>query len=190
MSADQGQIDPLVQRLSDPASALSAASFPSGHSELDQPGLYSWWADEDAQAILSAVFREELPSLIYAGQAGASSSVAGIERASTLRSRIRSNHLGGNLRSSTFRRTLAAALLEPLNLALDGPRRLSTVSNEHLSTWIRDHLSLATAGCPDRTTLAALETAVSRRLDPPLNLMGMPPTPVRRQLKELRRRLG
>jgi hypothetical protein len=184
------EIERLASLLSDPQRALPASTFPAGHSDLDLAGLYSWWADAEARSILSGVFDTQLPELIYAGQAGASSSVAGVERASTLRSRIRSNHLSGNLRSSTFRRTLAAALLDPLALELERPLRLTKESNARLTAWMGAHLRLVTVGCPDRSTLGASETAVLLRLDPPLNLMGMPPTPVRRRLRELRGRLG
>ena len=41
----------------------------------------------------------------------------------------------------------------------------------------------------DADTLGRLESDVLRLLDPPLNLQGMPATPVRRRLTELRRRV-
>ena len=46
-----------------------------------------------------------------------------------------------------------------------------------------------TAPFPDRDRLAEVEQAVLQSIDPPLNLMGMPPTPVRIQLRQLRRQL-
>jgi hypothetical protein len=138
---------------------------------------------------LSKPFGVRLPSLIYAGQAGATSSRAGVERVATLRSRIGGNHLRGNIRSSTFRNTLSAVLFEPLGLCLEAPRRLETASNAAVSAWMRAHLHIVVAPYVNRTDLAALERAVLTRIDPPLNLMGMPPTAVRTRLRDLRQRL-
>jgi hypothetical protein len=39
----------------------------------------------------------------------------------------------------------------------------------------------------DADTLGRLDQEVLRGLDPPLNLQGMPQTPIRRRVKELRR---
>lgn len=180
----------FARRLADPASAHPAADFPSGQGEVDEAGLYAWRVDPAGLALLSAVFSTSLPPLIYAGQAGASSSVAATPRAATLRSRIMGNHLSGSISSSTFRRTLTAALRAPLDLELGQPGRLTRESNKAVSEWMRAHLSVTTASCPDRAALAAIETAALQALDPPLNLMGMASTPVRRRLKELRRQLG
>jgi hypothetical protein len=43
---------------------------------------------------------------------------------------------------------------------------------------------------PDADRLGETETAVLDALDPPLNLRGRPPTPIRTQLTELRRSHG
>ncbi|MDP8991540.1 MAG: hypothetical protein M3N31_00525 [Actinomycetota bacterium] len=179
-------VDTLVGRLSDPANAESAGGFPRDAAAADHPGMYSWWTDDDGLNALSAPFGVRLPPLIYAGQAGATSTRAKTERAATLRSRIGSNHLNGNIGSSTFRKTLTAVLLEPLDLHLARPDRLDAVSNQQLSAWMRQHLRLVIAAHPDRATLARVENAVLRRLDPPLNLMGMRTSPVRSRLRELR----
>ena len=128
--------------------------------------------------------------LIYAGQAGATTRRAGTERTATLRSRISRNHLGGNIGSSTFRKTLTALLFEPLGLRLAGPDKLDTASTKLVTGWMKEHLSLATVACRDRATLAALEEMVLLTLDPPLNLMGMRSTPARSRIKELRRTIG
>jgi len=107
----------------------------------------------------------------------------------TLRSRIGGNHLNGNIRSSTFRFTLAAALREPLALQLGPGGRLDASSNQELSRWIRRHLSLACVAWRERATLSGLEHAVLERIDPPLNLTGMTTTALRRRLRDLRRDL-
>lgn len=172
--------------LQDPPMAKPCRNFPDGQADVDAPGLYSWWVDEDGRATFTQIFGVAFPGLIYAGQAGATSSRAGVERSATLLSRINGNHLRGNIRSSTFRQTLSAVLFGPLGLELEGPGKLTPSSNAQVSKWMRTHLHIATVACPNRATLAALEDAVLAELDPPLNLMGMPRTPVRRHLKELR----
>jgi hypothetical protein len=53
-----------------------------------------------------------------------------------------------------------------------------------------EHLSLAVAPVADRSRLAILEAIVLAELDPPLNLQGMAPTPVRAAITRLRRRLA
>ena len=180
--------DELIQKLQNRLLARAADAFPSRGPDVDHPGLYSWWADDDGAETLSVVFGEPLPSLIYAGQAGATSSRFGTERVATLGSRIRTNHLNGNINSSTFRRTLTAVLFDALGLELDGPSRLNAASNRAVSAWMRSHLAVVLAPCTDRTTLSNLEDEVLAVLDPPLNLMGMRSTPVRVQLRDLRRR--
>jgi hypothetical protein len=108
----------------------------------------------------------------------------------TLRSRIGGNHLSGNAGSSTFRKTLSAALLAPLQLQVSRNDHLDEASNRAVSTWMRHHLAVVTAVVEERTSLAQVEEAVLARLDPPLNLMGMAPTPIRARLRELRRELS
>jgi hypothetical protein len=186
---DTAAIDALVARLTNLANSVGAASFPAGTGLGDEPGLYSWWADDEGLTDLSAPFGVRLPPLIYAGQAGATSSRSGVERVATLHSRIGGNHLHGNIRSSTFRNTLTAVLFEPLELRLAGPHRLESASNAAISAWMCEHLRIAVAPYPNRANLAAVEDEVLARIDPPLNLMGMSATPVRSRVKELRRRL-
>lgn len=190
MSVDPTVVDALVASLGDRVNVRPASDFPWDRAALDHPGLYSWWADDEGRAVLGAPFGVVLPPLIYAGQAGASSKLAGLERGATLLSRIGGNHLGGNIGSSTFRKTLTAVLLEALNLTTVNEKRIGAASNVIVTGWMRAHLSLVIARCDDRATLAHVEDAVLARLDPPLNLQGMTSTPIRRQLKELRKALS
>jgi hypothetical protein len=81
-----------------------------------------------------------LVPLIYAGQAGATSRRTKTESRATLRSRIGGNHLRGNIRSSNFRKTISALLLQPLGLQLAGLNKLDPASNRIVSEWIRRHL--------------------------------------------------
>ncbi len=183
---DDAIIHRLVARLSDQDNAEPATRFPSDAVAAHQPGLYSWWCDPEGLATLSVPLDADLPPLIYAGQAGATSTRSGAARAATLGSRLTGNHLRGNVSSSTFRKTLSSVLLGPLELQLRGPGSLDRASNVRVSDWMRAHLSVVTAPHPDRASLAAVETAVPTALDPPLNLMGMSPTPVRQRLSQLR----
>jgi hypothetical protein len=179
-------VEILVARLADPDNVHSAATFQRHDHDLDHAGLYSWWGDEEGLAVLSSPFAIALPPLIYAGQAGATSTRSRAERVATLRSRIGSNHLNGNVESSTFRKTLTAILLKPLDLRLARPGRLEPDSNKRVSAWMRCHLRIAIVPFDDRAELARLERAVLARLDPPFNLDGMPASPTRARLSDLR----
>ena len=119
---------------------VPASAWPGSLTHLDGPGLYAWWVDAPGAKDLSTGLGLGLhPGRFHVGQAGAASSRAGIPSASTLRSRIGRNHLGGRIRSSTLRRTLAAVLLAPLALDLVGSRRLDAASEAKLSEWMRRH---------------------------------------------------
>lgn len=185
----QPDVRDLVTQLSDHRLALRPSEVRRAPG-LDAAGLYSWWADRDARDVLSAVLGTALPDLIYAGQAGASSSRAGLTRAATLRSRVAGNHVGGNIAGSTFRRTLAALLWAHLLLEPTGSGRLDRASEQRLSAWMEEHLTVRLVPVDDRDALAGLEVAVLHALDPPLNLVHMPPSPVRTKLRSLRGELG
>lgn len=187
---DRPSVETLIERLTNVANTEAAATFPINAAAVEYPGLYSWWADDEALELLGAVFGVRVPQLIYAGQTGATSTRSRRTRSATLRSRISGNHLNGNVGSSTFRKTITAVLLESLHLRLSGPDCLDRTSNETVSGWMRAHLRVVTAPYEDRDTLAEVEHAALARMDPPLNLMGMPSTPIRRALSELRARLS
>ncbi len=132
---------------------------------------------------------ELLPTPIYVGQAGATSRHSGKASDATLASRVGRNHIGGNLKSSTFRRTIGSILREPLSLQLEAPTRLTRDSNAALTEWIKAHMSISITAVDDGSALADVEHAVLTAIDPPLNLMGMRPTPVRVRLRQLRKEL-
>jgi hypothetical protein len=171
----------LARLLSDRSRALSPQELHAGgHHDLMVPGLYSWWVDDQGAADLSRGLGLPVPGgLIYAGQAGATRWPSGKRTQGTLWGRISGMHLGGAAEFSTFRRTLAA-ILRPV-LGLD------TEDDPKLSAWITTHLGVSTVPVPDPDRLAEAETAVLDLLDPPLNLRGRPPTPIRVRLAELRR---
>jgi len=150
--------------------------------DLSEPGIYAWFVDRPGATDITAGLGISLGvGLIYAGQAGAGSSSA------TLASRIRRNHLGGNIYGSTFRLTLASALLVPLTLEPIGGRRMTSDGEDRLSAWMRAHLKISVVGYQDRLGLDAFETSVLELLDPPLNLAKRPSNVTRQRLTGLRR---
>jgi hypothetical protein len=175
------EIAEVARRLGDawrarPVDDVDALGLP------EAPGLYAWWADEKGRDELGSALGTRLPALIYAGQAGATSSRSGRPSAATLRSRIEGNHLGGNVGSSTFRRTLAACLLTPET------QQVSREEEKRITGWMRSHLRLTVEALPGRGDLEATEEAVLASLDPPLNLKGMSRNPTRERLASLRLR--
>ncbi len=179
---DALNVNPLVVR---------ADRWPDGVAFVNQPGLYSWWVDEAGAADLSRGLGLTIePGRIYAGQAGATYWPSGKVSDNTLGKRIGQMHLGGKVRMSTFRWTLAAALYDQLGLQVQASMLITPSSEQALSEWMRGRLSIAVHPHDDRDTLAGLEHAVLEYLDPPLNLGHMAPTPVRARLTELRRRIS
>ena len=141
-------------------------------------GMYAWFVDEEGAESLGEGLAVPVPSgLLYVGQAGATSWPAGRPSRKTLPGAVR-HQLVGDVRSSTFRFTLAAALRKSPLVVVVGPRRLTLESEALLSEWIARHLRVAVCEHePD--TLADLETKVLRTLDPPLNVEGVAASPLR-----------
>src|SRR4051794_38178083 len=151
-----------------------------------EPGLYAFYGDDRAwaQLRLSPAFDGQP---LYVGKA---------ERSLNGRD-VGTHFAAGKTGSSTVRRSLAALLVDelalvavPRNLAQpDGSANfgLDAVSEGSLSSWMEQRLSLATWSKPEGANLDAIETAVVRRLHPPLNLdkVGEP----RKRLREARRRM-
>lgn len=170
--------------------AVPVPSFPIDRSVIARPGLYSWWVDDEGRGVLEDGLGAPLESLIYAGQAGATSTRSAKPSTATLGSRILNNHLRGTAYGSTFRKSLSAVLLQPLGLVIDKPYHLTKVDNERVSQWMRNHLSIVVCPFDDRDILRAIEDEVVRILDPPLNLDGMPRDTTRQRLSQLRRQLS
>jgi uncharacterized protein DUF6884/GIY-YIG catalytic domain-containing protein len=177
-----------IQTLRSSNVAAAASAWTAGDaSSLGQPGLYSWWADAVGARDLSEGLGASLaPGLIYAGQTGATKWPSGTVGKGTLAGRIGRQHLRGRVRGSTFRLTLAAALCRALDLRVTGPGTLAPESEQALTDWMLRHLSVIAYPCADRNTLRKLEDDVLDALDPPLNLEGRPPTPLRAELSSLR----
>ncbi|MFP5219779.1 MAG: DUF6884 domain-containing protein [Actinomycetes bacterium] len=175
-------VEGLVQALLQVQEALAPAVLAAmRRPQWQGSGLYSWWVDEPGATDLTAGLGHPVPAgLIYAGQAGATRWPSGRRSSNTLHGRLVGMHLGTRAQFSTFRRTLGAALRVPLDLA--GP------DDERLSVWMQQHLRAVVVSVADGDELGRLEQTVLDRLDPPLNLQGRPPTPLRAALSELRRK--
>lgn len=183
-SVEAGALIFLLQR----DRAVEPRAFPADRAAAARPGLYAWWGDSHARSTLGGRLDSDLPELLYVGQAGATRWPSGKRSSATLGSRIRSQHIRGNARSSTFRLTVSCLLMEALQLKSEGGR-LDRASNLRVSEWIATHLHIAIAPFDDRDKLGVVEAEVVRVLDPPLNLDHCASTPCRARLTELRRSL-
>jgi hypothetical protein len=160
--------------LSDADHTRTPAALRLDADNLAQPGLYSWWVDANGAASLAAGLGLPIePGLIYAGQAGATRWPSGRRSRNTLRARLIGMHLDGSVEFSTFRKTLDAILAEQ-------------VDEPSLSAWMAAHLRVAVWPTSEPDVLHSVEAAVLAALDPPLNLQGMPHSPVREALSRLR----
>jgi len=185
-----GLIANLTDRLLDPGVRVAAADFRSlDRSSLQQPGLYSWWADSTARSFLGRALDIDVGPLIYVGQAGATRWPSGKPSNATLWSRITSQHLSGRITTSTFRLTLTSLLHEPLRLRV-GQDDLDTASKKRLTSFITQHLSVAPIPTGNPDTLSRIEERIVTDLDPPLNLNHVDrTTPSRRRISEQRKRI-
>jgi hypothetical protein len=178
------EVQQTLNRLTDAGRRVASRHYPGLLTGLELPGLYAWWVDSaGATALSDGLGHTVTEGLIYAGQAGAGMSTRSLQQ------RLR-NHRRGNIRGSTFRRTLAAALQGPLRIEAVTPGKLSVDSEQRLCEWIDARLSLSVYAIQDRGALLVAEAQMLMRLDPPLNLDGMVSTPVRQRLSQLRSELG
>ncbi|WP_147332037.1 DUF6884 domain-containing protein [Geodermatophilus marinus] len=168
---------PDVSPLLDPANAAIPSAFlAAGRAAADRPGLYSWWVDAAGADELTAGLGHLVePGLVYAGRAGGIRP-NGSASANTLWGRVAEMHLGGNRSFSTFRLTLAACLSASAGRA---------VGETEVSDWIHAHLSVAVLPLAPEDVSPG-ETELLGSADPPLNLSGVPRTPLRQALTRLR----
>lgn len=165
-----------LARLLDPAGALTPGELlVRGSDGLISPGLYTWWIDEAGASDLSRGLGHRIrPGLLYAGKAGGHRLEANPSTA-TLWGRVVGNHLRGNVRSSTFRQSLAA-ILDAAGLP---------ASEEQLTSWMLAHLSVVAVPVASED-VARLEDELVGRAQPSLNLMGLPRDDARTALSRLR----
>ena len=199
--SNQAEIGRLVALLSDPDRAQNPCTFPKDRDASNSAGLYSWWADSDAQELFARVFAQQgmdvayrftknEMALFYVGQAGATRWPSGNTSNATLMSRIGNLHINGNVAGSTFRKTISAILLESFDLRIAGRDRLDANSESKVSKFLTEHLRVAIVPYGDRNSLGRTEQAVLEELDPPFNIKGCPKTSVRQHLNKLRARFG
>jgi hypothetical protein len=174
----------VIERLGRSDGAMSPQEFVStGGMGLRHPGMYSWWVDHAGAATLSAGLDHQIvPGLIYAGLAGATHTRLGKKSSNTLWGRIRTMHLGGRHEFSTFRHSLGSILAKEF--------LWTGIDEAALTAWMYEHLRVVAVPVADADSLDDLETTVLAQLDPPLNLMKMSKTPVRKRLSDLRRQYG
>jgi hypothetical protein len=194
MAAD---VDAALEALATAAQAVPATDWPPRNAGaggsglapgLDGPGLHSWWVDKEGATQLSRGLGLALPpGRIYVGQAGATRWPAGKTVAITLARQIAETHLGGRIRASDLRFSLAAALFGELALQVQGPMLVTPASEAALGAWMKEHLAVAVHPVADPGTLESLERRLLIRLDPALALLHMPPSPGRARLTKLRR---
>lgn len=165
----------MIDLVEDALAHLSGPGF--GLSEANQqvpagPGLYSLYA-------IGPVWRQlglgdppdDRP--LYVGKSESSL----IERD------VQTHFATGHTGHSTVRRSLAGLLREQLALPSQ-PRNvlrpghcpmlgLEASADERLSVWMARHLTPAVWPAPPGTILRPIETAVYKRLCPPLNLVGV-----------------
>lgn len=150
--------------------------------EMNHPGLYSWWVDnEGAGDLSSGLGHPAQPGLIYAGLAGATRT-GGKRSSNTLWGRISTMHLGGRHEFSTFRLSLGSILANATGE--------DEIDETMLTQWMHRHLRVRVLPVSDADSLGALESEVLLILNPPLNLDKVEKTDVRRALSVLRKRYG
>jgi hypothetical protein len=180
-----------LAELDESPTLVPVRDWPAGLTCLHRPGLYAWWVDETGAADLSrGLGLTVAPGRIYAGQAGATKWPSGKAGDNTLGKRVGQMHLGGKVRMSTFRWTLASLLFKQLDVEVQAAMVITPSSEQALTEWMREHLSIAVHPHDDRDTLGGLEHAILERLEPSLNPGHLPLTPVRERLTELRRRIS
>ncbi|MGY1640860.1 DUF6884 domain-containing protein [Geodermatophilus sp. SYSU D00703] len=167
---------PDISSLLDPARTIAPADFlAAGRRAADRPGLYSWWVDTAGAHELSGLGHRVAPGLVYAGRAGGVRT-NGSASTNTLWGRVAGMHLQGNRSFSTFRLTLTAALRH---------EHARVVDESSLTRWMHDHLRVAVLPLAAADVLPSEERLLGLT-DPPLNLQGVPVTPLRRTLSRLR----
>ena len=151
----------------------------------EQHGVYAWWVSPGGiPGVKGPAHPTELFELLYVGIAPKDG-----KSKATLRSRIRDQHLGGNIGSSTFRQSLAALLFEEEGWITRRSGTRSQLIPEHnraLSEWQRDRLRLVWV---ERPRPWEIEGRVIALMHPSLNLADNAPHPLYLRLKWLRAKL-
>jgi hypothetical protein len=177
----------VARLLADPANAEPCATYPIDPDGARRPGIHAWHGDAEADRVLGAVLGASLHPL-FVDHAGGMSFRTRRASAATLQSAIGRTHLRGGTQGSSFRRSLAALLWNELGLRCDRPKRLDAASNERLTSWMLEHLSVVTVPYMDRWLLTHAFDFSSRWINPPFNLTGYGPSRARRVIRQQRKR--
>jgi hypothetical protein len=168
-----------IHTIADAHRTPNAGGLPATH------GVYAWWMAPGAIAgVAGPAHPSEKLELLYVGIAPKDA-----RSKATLRSRIRGQHLGGNIGSSTFRQSLAALLFQDhgwLTSSSGSRTQLIPEHNRALSDWQREHLRLAWVERPSPWTVEARVIAL---MQPPLNLAHNASHGMYGRLTELRAKL-
>lgn len=184
-SPAQQQLNAVLKNLGRAAVRVPAATWPANVANIDRPGIYAVWVNQEGAEDLSKGIDLSLESgRIYVGQTGSQG-----KSPAFLRERILGRHLKGSVRTSTLRHTLAAILQRSPGRSRSDEGILPPGESE-LSKWMRSHLEIAVSPIENPKILATLEQQVIEMLDPPLNLRGMRRTPLRDRISGLRKVFG
>jgi hypothetical protein len=177
-------VDEVVRALTGITHSLEETKSPAGLPA--QPGLYAWWTKKGSIPGVPACLHptEQDLDLFYVGISPKNGSSKG-----TIRSRVLGQHIGGNIGSSTLRKTLASLLFEIMGWEpIMRSRPLLTPSDTRaLTRWQHKHLNLTWVAHPEPWKI---EAEVIRILQPPLNLAGNKSHPFASTVSEARRRLA
>lgn len=154
MTAAAPELDDLIANLlADPVAAATVRTHAPATS-----GLYAWWAHPAVLPALAGPTHPVLPGLrlLYIGIA------------STLRTRLASNHLRRS-GSSTLRRTLAGLLLDDEGYRTRWTDRVVLIDDNEtrMMDWMTTHLQVSWCEHPAPRDV---EEPIIRRLHPPLNV--------------------
>jgi hypothetical protein len=74
----------IIRQLTDRNNAEQPRDFPRDLDQAARPGMYAWWGDDEAGVVLGEEIGTSLPSLLYAGQTGATKRPSGVRSSATL----------------------------------------------------------------------------------------------------------
>ncbi len=161
-------LNPLLR----PGRLISAAEILTDRRVIPNTrGIYGWWFNADLPNVSCAGTLEiDRFRLLYVGIAP-----KGMDSKSTLQKRIRTNHLGNRIASSTLRRTLAHLLEDELGLTrhLNDKKKLCMSGDDEakLSGWMAEHASVSFFEC-ERAWELEDELVTSGEPVLPLNIRG------------------
>ncbi len=137
-------LNPLLR----PERLISAAEILADRRVIPSTkGIYGWWFNANLPNVSTVgTFEIDRSRLLYVGIAP-----KGTDSKSTLQKRIRSNHLGNRIASSTLRRTLAHLLKDELGLSrfLDDKNKfcMSREDETKLTGWMAEHAAVSFLEC-------------------------------------------